>query len=223
MRELAEDMRAADGAPEKVVMKQLSEAPTIDDSALVQDCKLGKWTEVGARTKMIETTMDDYSYVVNDGEIIYATIGKFANIAAQCRINPGQHPMDRPSMHHFQYRSAAYDLGEDDPNFFNWRRERWVTIGHDVWIGHGVVVQGGVTIGTGAVIGSGAIVTKDVAPYTIMVGLPAKPMRPRFEADIQEALMRIQWWDWTHEMLQDRLQDFRTLDAKAFCLKYDPA
>ncbi len=206
----------------KVVMKQLSEAPTIDDSALVKECTLGKWTEIGERTKIIESTMGDYSYVVNDSEIIYTTMGKFVNVAAHTRLNPGQHPMDRPSMHHFQYRSAAYDMGEDDPAFFDWRRERHLTIGHDVWIGHGAVVQGGVTIGTGAVVGSGAVVTKDVPPYTIVTGLPSKPLRQRFEQDVQDALMRISWWDWSHEKLADRLEDFRSLGAVSFCKKYDP-
>jgi len=208
---------------QKVVMKQLSEKPTLDDTALVKDCTLGKWTEIGERTKIIESTMGDYSYVVNDSEIIYTTMGKFVNIAAHTRINPGQHPMDRPSMHHFQYRSSAYELDDDDPDFFDWRRASKVEIGHDVWIGHGAVVQGGVTIGTGAVIGSGGVVTKDVAPYTIVTGVPAKPLRLRFEKDIQDALIRISWWDWSHDQLQDRLDDFRNMDINAFCNKYDPA
>ncbi len=203
-------------------MKQLGEDPTVSNSALVINCTLGKWTEVGERTKVIETTMGDYSYVVNDSEIIYTTIGKFVNIAAHTRLNPGQHPMDRPSMHHFQYRSAAYNLGEDDPAFFDWRRERHLTIGHDVWIGHGAIVQGGISIGTGAVIGSGAVVTKDVAPYTIVTGIAAKPLRVRFAQDIQDALLRIAWWDWPHDKLQDRMDDFRHLDAASFCQKYDP-
>lgn len=205
------------------VMKQLCETPTIDPSAFVKDCTLGKWTEVGERTKIIETTLGDYSYVVNDSDIIYSTIGKFVNIAAHTRINPGQHPLDRPCLHHFQYRSAAYDMGEDDADFFDWRRERHVQIDHDVWIGHGAVIQGGVTIGIGAVIGSGAIVTKDVAPYTIVTGIPAQPLRSRFELPLQQALLRIKWWDWSHAELTERLADFRKMDTPSFCQKYDPA
>lgn len=207
---------------QKAVMKHLSVDPTIDDSAFVKACTLGQWTEVGERTKMIETSMGDYSYVVNDSEIIYATIGKFVNIAAHTRINPGQHPMDRASMHHFQYRSAAYDMGEDDPTFFDWRREKHVTLEHDVWVGHGAIIQGGVTIGVGSVVGSGAVVTKDVAPYTIVTGVPAHPLRRRFAEDIQDAMLRICWWDWSHDHLKARMMDFRTLSAKEFCLRYDP-
>ena len=203
-------------------VKSLSEEPTIDSSAFVDKSNLGRWTEVGARTKMVETEFGDYSYIVNDGDIIYSEVGKFANIAAHVRINPGQHPMDRASMHHFQYRSEAYKLGEDDEGFFDWRRENRVKIGHDVWIGHGVVIQGGVTIGTGSVVGSGAVVTKDIPPYSIAVGIPATPIRERFDKITQEALLRIAWWDWSHLELEARLRDFRELDAHDFCLKYDP-
>lgn len=203
--------------------KTLSEAPSIDPSAFVDKSKLGRWTEVGARTKVVESTMGDYSYIVNDGDVIYSDIGKFVNIAAHVRINPGQHPMDRASMHHFQYRSEAYDLGDDDQSFFEGRRDLKVTIGHDVWIGHGVVIQGGVTIGTGSVIGSNAVVTKDVPPYSIAVGVPALSIRERFDKFTQAVLMRIAWWDWSHVELEARLKDFRELSAADFCLKYDPS
>jgi len=205
----------------KPAMKKLSEQPTLDETAVVVDCELGAWTEIGPRTSIRETVMGDYSYVVNDSEIIYSDIGKFVNIAAHTRINPGQHPMDRASMHHFQYRSSAYELGEDDPAFFDWRREKRVKLEHDVWIGHGAIVQGGVTVGIGSVVGSGAVVTKDVAPYTIVTGIPATRLRRRFEADIVDALLRIRWWDWSHHMLAENLNDFRALPVRAFCLKFD--
>lgn len=202
--------------------KRLSPSPTVDPSATVLDCALGAWTEIGPRTTMIETRLGDYSYAVNDSEIIYSEIGKFANIAAHTRINPGQHPMQRASQHHFQYRSYSYDLGEDDPGFFDWRRASRVTMGHDVWIGHGAIVQGGVTVGTGAVLGSGTVVTKDVAPYAIVVGVPGREIRKRFPDALQAALMRIAWWDWGHAQLRERLGDFRELEIGAFCRKYDP-
>jgi phosphonate metabolism protein (transferase hexapeptide repeat family) len=204
------------------VKKQLSEQPTIADSAVVVDSHLGQWTEVGEGTKVVESRLGDYSYVVNNSDIIYSQIGKFVNIAAFVRLNPGQHPMDRASMHHFQYRSDAYDMGDDDADFFNWRRSSPVHVDHDVWIGHGAIVKGGVHIGTGSVIGSGAIVTKDVAPYSIVAGVPATEIRPRFEKPIQKALLRINWWDWEHAILTDRLHDFRALGIEEFCLKYDP-
>jgi phosphonate metabolism protein (transferase hexapeptide repeat family) len=119
----------------------LAPAPLIDPTARVERCALGRYTEVGARTSLIETALGDYSYVVNDADIIYTRIGKFCSIAAHTRINPGDHPMGRVSQSHFTYRASAYFAGEDDEAaFFDWRRSRTVTIGHDVWIGHGAIV-----------------------------------------------------------------------------------
>ncbi|MFD2206546.1 chloramphenicol acetyltransferase [Kiloniella antarctica] len=206
----------------KLPTKKLSEKPTIASTALVVGSTLGKWVEIGEGSKVIESSIGDYSYAIHDCDIIYSDIGKFVNIAANVRLNPGQHPMDRASMHHFQYRSAAYEMGEDDQEFFEWRKASPVNIGHDVWIGQGAIVKGAVTVGNGAVIGSGAVVTKDVAPYSIVAGVPAKTIRQRFEAHIQKALTRIAWWDWDHQLLTDRLDDFRKFDALEFCLKYDP-
>ncbi len=118
--------------------KMLSVEPTIDPSAKLHDTRLGAYCEVGARTILHEVTMDDYSYVVNDAQITYTTIGKFCSIAAMTRINPGNHPMQRATQAHFTYRASAYFQGEsDDAEFFAWRRMHHVHIGHDVWIGHG--------------------------------------------------------------------------------------
>ena len=94
--------------------KTLSNDPTIDPSARVKDSSLGAYTEVGARTALLEVTMGDYSYVVNDSQITYTTIGKFCSIAAMTRINPGNHPMQRATQAHFTYRSSAYFPGEPD-------------------------------------------------------------------------------------------------------------
>ena len=75
------------------------------------------------------------------------------------------------------YRSSAYGLGPDDPAFFEWRRSSPVTLGHDVWIGHGAVVLPSVSIGNGAAVGAGAIVTKDVPPFAVVAGNPARVVR----------------------------------------------
>ena len=143
-------------------MKRLSEQPSVHETAVIRESTLGKWTEVGARTTIVESAMDDYSYVVNDSQIIYSTIGKFCSIASQTRLNPGNHPLDRAALHHFTYRAFQFDMGEDDPAFFDWRRSSPVTLGHDIWIGHGATIMPGVSIGSGAATGAGAVVTKDV-------------------------------------------------------------
>lgn len=201
--------------------KKLGLDPVIDPTAKVRQAKLGRYTEIGARTSFAESSLGDYSYVVNDADVIYTTIGKFCSIAAHTRINPGNHPMQRASQSHFSYRSSAYfDDTEDDADFFAWRRSTPVTIGHDVWIGHGAVILPGRTIGTGAVVAGGAVVTKNVPDYVIVAGNPAKPVRRRFPEAIAERLKALAWWDWDHERLRAALQDFRTLSVEAFLERY---
>src|SRR3981081_3708454 len=197
--------------------KALSVEPTVDSTAELHDARLGAYCEVGARTILQEVTMDDYSYVVNDAEITYTTIGKFCSIAAMTRINPGNHPMHRGSQAHFTYRASAYFSGEsDDAEFFEWRREHRVHIGHDVWIGHGAIVLPGRSVGTGAVVAAGAHVPKGVPPYTIVAGNPARPIKRRLPEAITSRLAELAWWDWNHEALRRALPYFRKLEIEDF-------
>ncbi len=206
-----------------VMAKKLSLAPLIDPTAELNAATLGVYTEVGARTKLLEVELGDYSYVVNDSDIAYTTVGKFTSIAAMVRINPGSHPMQRASQSHFTYRASAYFEGErDEEEFFAWRRAQLVAIGHDVWIGHGAIVLPGRSIGTGAVVGAGAVVTRDVPDYAIAVGNPARVLRQRFPEEIAERLNALAWWDWPHERLQTALQDFRSLSIEQFLDRYEP-
>ncbi|MEJ8310150.1 DapH/DapD/GlmU-related protein [Agrobacterium larrymoorei] len=196
--------------------------PAIHETARVTNSKIGRYTEVSERCRIEEVEMDDYSYIMQDGAVWCATIGKFVNIAASVRINATNHPMSRATLHHFTYRAHNYwDDAEDETEFFAARRARRVIIGHDVWIGHGATILPGVTIGNGAVVGAGAVVSKDVAPYTIVGGVPAKLIRRRFPEEIGERMDRLAWWDWDHARLRAALEDFRSLEADAFLAKYD--
>ena len=202
--------------------KMLSVDPTIDPTAKLQETKLGAYCEVGARTTLLDVVMGDYSYVVNDAQITYTTIGKFCSIAAMTRINPGNHPMHRATQSHFTYRASAYFPGEaDEAEFFAWRKIHRIHIGHDVWIGHGAIVLPGRGIGTGAVVAAGAIVTKHVPAYTIVGGNPARPIKRRFPEDVADRLQRLAWWDWDHEALRVALPDFRRLAIEDFLAKYE--
>ena len=208
--------------PESITEKldtTLCEQPTIHEGATVINSELGSWTEVGRNTKIVESVLDDYSYDAGHVSIIYTEIGKFTSIASYVRINPGNHPMNRVSQHHFTYRLRQFDLAEKDQNeFFDWRRSQKCTIGNDVWIGHGAVILPGVNIATGAAIGSGAVVSKDVDPYEVVVGVPAKHLKKRFSDSIIEKLLATAWWNWSREELQTRLPDFYDIDL--FLEKY---
>ncbi len=201
---------------------KLSESPLIDTSATVSSSRIGRYTEVGINCRLSETELGDYSYICEGGMVWCATIGKFSNIAAYARINATKHPMWRPTLHHFTYRAGDYwPDAENETEFFNWRRENRVTIGHDTWLGHGVTVLPGVTIGNGAVVGSGAVVSKDVEPYMIVAGVAASPVRERFPRNIASRYEALAWWDWDHDRLRASLDDFRNLGAEAFLDKYE--
>jgi len=188
----------------------------------IVDSRFAAYVEIGRGSRIAHSSFDDYSYCDRYADIANAEIGKFANIASFSRIGPTDHPMAQPSLHHFLYRSASYwDDAEDDPEFFAHRQSRIAKIGHDTWIGHGAVVRPEVSIGHGAVVASGAVVTRDVPPYMIVAGIPAKPLKERFPAQIAERLLALAWWNWSHVRLRQTLTDFRALSIEAFLEKYE--
>jgi phosphonate metabolism protein (transferase hexapeptide repeat family) len=199
-----------------------AQTPHIHPDCQITNSHLRAYTEIGRFTRLLNTQFEDYGYCDQFCDITNTTVGKFANIAAMCRIGPTDHPMEKASLHHFIYRSSFYwDDTPDDAAFFKARHARRTLIGPDTWIGHGVIIKPDVTIGAGAVIASGAVVTKDVPPYMIMAGLPATPLRPRFPALIADRMQALAWWDWSHEALRIALPDFRSLPAEAFLEKYN--
>lgn len=200
--------------------KVLTGEPLIGESCKLANTKLGQFTEVGILNFFENVILDDYSYTGQFCFLQNVEIGKFANIAAMVRIGPTNHPMERPTLHHFTYRREMYGFDDkDDVEFFKARESRRTFIGHDTWIGHGVIIMPGVKIGNGAIVGSGSVVTKDVEPYTIVVGTPAKPLRKRFNDEIVRKLECIKWWDWPYEKIKENFNDF-LLDIDTFTQKH---
>jgi len=189
--------------------KRLAAEGTVHEGSSLDEVRMGAYTEIGEGGYYENVVLGDYSYTGPYCFLQNTIVGKFANIAAAVRIGPTMHPMDRPTLHHFTYRRVLYGLAdEDDGEFFAWRRSQLARIGHDTWIGHGAIIMPGVSIGDGAVVGSGAVVTKDLAPFSVAVGVPARKIKDRFPREIAEAMMRIAWWDWPHELIRERLSDF---------------
>jgi phosphonate metabolism protein (transferase hexapeptide repeat family) len=196
--------------------------PRVHPTAEVRDCKLGRFTIIGVRVVLAECELGDYSYFSRGSEAIYALVGKFTSIAANVRINALGHPIERISQHNITYRPNEYFVGAKiDKGFREQRQNARVVVGHDVWIGHGAIILPGVTVGHGAVIAAGAVVTKDVEPYAIVAGVPAKRIKWRFNETIRERIISLGWWDWDHERLALAVDDMRGLSVEAFLEKWE--
>lgn len=198
--------------------------PRIHPTAELKGCKLGRHVAIGERCVLREVKVGDFTYFERHAEAIYASIGKFCSIAANTRINALEHPVERITQHKISYRPNEYFryLGVDEA-FRQRRQGRQVTVGNDVWIGHGAVILPGVSIGNGAVIGANAVVTKDVAPYEIVAGVPARRTRMRFPPEVALRIERTGWWDWPEERLFEAIPDMQSMPIEMFLDKWEAA
>lgn len=199
-------------------MTRLSpDAPFIHPECEIANSDFGAYCEIGRGSRVLNSSFGDYAYCDRYADVANCTVGKFANIAAFSRIGPTDHPWRNAAQHHFLYRSADYFEGEaNDPVFFEHRAARRTALGHDCWIGAQAIVKPEVEIGIGAVVASGAVVTKDVGPFMMVAGVPARPIKARFSPQVAERLLALAWWDWPHEALRAALEDFRRLPAEEF-------
>ena len=153
-----------------------------------------------------------YHYPINKDRLI---IGKFCSIAcgAKFLFNSANHKMASLSTYTFPLFFEEWGL-EKENVAQAWDQKGDIIIGNDVWIGYEAVILPGVTIGDGAVIGCRAVVTKDVPPYTIVGGVPAKPIRKRFDEETIKELQKIKWWDWPEEKIAGKIPAIQAGDLE---------
>ena len=161
-------------------------------------------SKIESGSQFVNSSMGKYSFCGYNCEILNCKVGSFCSIANNVVIGGAMHPMKWVSM------SPVFYYGRDSVKMkfsvFHRDEELITSIGHDVWIGHGAYIKQGVIIGTGAVVGMGAVVTKDVPPYSIVGGNPARVIRMRFDEDIIEQLLKSEWWNLPETQIQELSQ-----------------
>lgn len=170
--------------------------------------KISRKAKIYGGVQVTHSTMGDYSYLSGNSRLIYANVGKFCSIGGNCAIGMGAHSLNYIS-------TSSIFTAKKNGTRIAWTRNssfsefNTVTIGNDVWIGQRVMIMYGVNIGNGAVIGAGAVVTKDVPPYAIVGGVPAKIIRYRFPAEVIDALEKSEWWRLPDDVLRRNIALFQ--------------
>ena len=163
-------------------------------------CEIDRTAKVASGAALTKVKMGRYSYVGSYTHITDTEIGSFCSIGGNCGIGGGMHPLDHASTSPV-FLQGRNILGKNFANI-QYQPSEKVIIGNDVWIGECAYIMPGITIGDGAVIGTHAVVTKDVEPYSVVAGVPAKEIRKRFDMETVDRLKKIQWWNWTEDKLQ---------------------
>ena len=184
----------------------------VSATAIVVDSEVDRTAAFDAGVRFYRSSLGRYSYVARGSFVESASVGCFCSIGGDCNIGGAGHPLDRVSTSPV-FHAGGNILGRvfcDEP-YDPFKRTE---IGHDVWIGNGAKVKAGVTVGTGAVIGMGSVLTKDVGPYEIWAGNPARLIRRRFDDETVAGLLASRWWEWGEERLAETGRSF--VDPREF-------
>ena len=169
----------------------------------LNNTELGYHVNLAHHSQIQNSIVGDYTSIGRYSKVSRAEIGKFCSIAWDCTIGATEHNFHSISTHAFTYRKKFGFCNKDEQ--INHKK---VIIENDVWIGCGVIIMPGVHIGNGAVIGGGAVVTKDVKPYEIVAGCPAKHINWRFSQDVIDDLLEIKWWNLNKDFIKKHLNLF---------------
>lgn len=164
---------------------------------------------IGRKVKFLCSKINKYSYIGKGTSIIHCDIGSFCSIAGDSVIGLGNHTLNHLSTSPI-FTEKTNGTRYQWCNYSSVNPYSRIVIGNDVWIGAKVIVMGGVTIGDGAVIGAGSIVTKDVPPYAIVAGVPAKIIRYRFDPFVVDKLLELQWWNYDESVIRNKIHLFQS-------------
>jgi acetyltransferase-like isoleucine patch superfamily enzyme len=202
----------------RLITKSGHDAPAQQLNYTLQSSTVGVWCKIGQNSFLYNTHIGDYTFLSQNVTIMNTRIGKFCSIAQGAAICLGKHPSSTFVSTHPAFFSTHKQNGMTfaDQNYFDEMGK--TTIGNDVWIGVNAIIMDDVTIGDGAIIGAGAVVTKDVPPYAIVVGSPAKVIRHRFEKEEIDFLLTFKWWDKDEDWLKAHFKDLHNI--KSFVKKH---
>lgn len=177
-------------------------------SARVEYSVISPKAKVWEHCKVFHSSLADYSYVGKHSSLVHAEVGKFCSIASDALIGMGTHTLNKISTSSV-FTEAKNGTGQKWVSKTEVEPFRKVKVGNDVWIGTRAMVMGGVTIGDGAVVGAGAVVTKDVPPFAIVGGVPAKIIRYRLPEEVIDEVLKHEWWNLPDEQLKEDIQLFQ--------------
>ena len=176
---------------------------------VTSDSVISRKARINRHVKVFRSVVGDYSYISRRTSLVCTSVGKFCSIAGSCMIGAGTHTMRNMSTSPiFTERKNATGYSWTQKSTENPYSDK-IEIGNDVWIGARVMIVGNVKVGNGAVVAAGAVVTKDVPPYAVVGGIPAKVIKYRFEPQIIESLERLKWWEWSEEVLKKHISCFQ--------------
>lgn len=186
----------------------LGENATVGDYSRLLNCNLGDRVAIQRNAMMYNVDIGRFSYTGKNFTAWHSSIGSFCSISWNVSIGGANHDYTRTTTHSFLYSS---DFGIVDGNKVGYDRfELPCVVGHDVWIAANACICRGVTVGTGAVVAAGAVVTKDVEPYTIVAGIPAKPIKKRFDDEVIELLLKSRWWEFPENIIKENFDLFNS-------------
>ena len=199
----------------RITTSSLGKNSIIHEDCAIKDSNLEKHNCLYQNCSLWRVELGAYSYIAKNAQIGMTKIGKFCSIGARLQCTPGIHPINFISTHPIFF-SSLKQCGISFANRDYLEEMKGITIGNDVWIGNCVFIRDGVTVGDGAIIAGGAAVVKDVPPYAVVGGVPAKVLKYRFDNEVIEELLSIRWWDWEEKRLREAQSFFCRSDPVAF-------